>query len=137
MLTRKCTICGRIIPQGSICPCQRDRTREYNQRYTADGRREIYDTKRWRTLTKVIAQHANGLDEVERSRGNIVFGRISHHIIPVSERPDLAFSQDNIIFVSDRTHSEIHRQYDKGEDSKRKMQAYLFRIHQRTLGGDT
>lgn len=87
-------------------------------------------------MTKVIAQHANGLDEVERDKGNIVFGRISHHIIPVSERPDLAYNPDNIIFVSDRTHAEIHREYDKGEDSKHKMQAYLFRIHQRTLRGD-
>ena len=88
-------------------------------------------------MTKVIAQHANGLDEVERAKGKIVFGRISHHIIPVSDRPDLAFNQDNLIFVSDKTHAEIHRQYDKDEDSKHKMQAYLFRIHQRTLIGDT
>lgn len=136
MLTRKCTICGRIIPQGSICPCLRDRTQEYNKQYKDQGRREIYDSKRWRSLTKVIAQHANNLDEVERAKGNIVFGRISHHIIPVSERPDLAFNPDNIIFVSDRTHSEIHRAYDQGEESKHKMQEKLFEIHQRTLRGD-
>lgn len=137
MLTRKCTICGRIIPQGSVCPCQRERTQEYNKQYKDQGRREIYDSKRWRSLTKVIAQHANNLDEVERSRGNIVFGRISHHIVPVSERPDLAYNPDNIIFVSDRTHAEIHRQYDISADSKHKMQADLFRIHQRTMSGDT
>lgn len=133
MLTRKCTICGRIVPQGSVCPCQRERTKEYNHKYATDGRREIYDSKRWRSLTKVIAQHANNLDEVERAKGNIVFGRISHHIVPVSERPDLAFVQDNLIFVSDKTHAMIHREYDKGEDSKYKMQAKLFEIHQQTL----
>lgn len=133
MLTRKCTICGRIIPQGSICPCQRERTREYNKQYKDQGRREIYDSKRWRMLSKVIATKANNLDEVELSKGNIVFGRISHHIIPVSERPDLAYQLNNIIFVSDRTHAEIHRAYDKDEDSKHKMQADLFRIRQQTL----
>lgn len=43
----------------------------------------------------------------------ISYGRTVHHIRPLKEYPELATAPDNLIFLSDKNHAEVHERMKK------------------------
>ena len=129
MLTKICGRCGRVIKQGTQCPCEAERQREYDCEHRNRESASFYHSKSWKLLQQAVASRAGYTDEYLRYyKGRIQQGRIAHHIAPVDERPDLRLDGRNIIYVSDKTHQMIHAEYGKGEREKREMMMRLYRI---------
>ncbi len=128
MLTRICAACGRIVPQGERCPCQTTRHKEYDRGRRDKDKARFYHSREWQAVAAAVRARAGYADEVARANGRLVPGAIVHHIYPVDERPDLRLSLGNLIFVSARTHKEIHDAYNKNPRAKKEMQACLIAI---------
>lgn len=75
-------------------------------------------------MAKVKAR-ANGLDEYLLSQGRLAKGNTVHHIYTIDERPDLKLSVANLIYVSSRTHNQIHAEYSKSYERKKNLQMEL------------
>lgn len=139
MLTRACTLCGRIHKQGERCPKERDAAKDAAKDYNLHKRDPVtngfYHSKSWSALRSMIVMSANGFDEYELAfNSRLVIGTIVHHIIPVDECPALRLNRNNLILLSDKTHKLVHRAYDHGGDAKLEMQNKL-RLARGTGGG--
>ena len=126
MLTRICTACGRIVPQGERCLCQTARHKEYDRGRRDRDKARFYHSREWQAVAAAVRARAGYADEVAKASGRLVPGSVVHHIHPVGERPDLRLSMGNLIYVSARTHKAIHDAYDKSPQAKKEMQSRLF-----------
>lgn len=125
MLKKLCR-CGVKIPitekQCDTCEAK------YNQQYDKHQRRnsDFYKSSRWKKLTRLCKEKFNGLDIYQMHKYNrIVEGTLSHHIVPVEDNYDLIYDLDNLIWLSDKSHAEIHSLYEK---DKAKIQLELQRL---------
>ena len=128
LLMRICK-CGRRVPQGQVCDCQKRRHKVYDEERRDKVKREFYSSMEWKKIASLVKARANGLDEyLLASEGIIEVGSTVHHIYTIDERPDLKEDLNNLIFVSARTHNKIHSEYARDEKSKRAMQNKLVEI---------
>ena len=129
MLMRICAVCGRKVEQGKRCPCQKQRHKAYDREHRDKSKAAFYNSPGWKYLARAKRRMASYTDEyVEAVDRKLKPGKIVHHIIPLSDDMSLALDVGNLICVSEATHNYIHREYEKGEDAKRQMQAKLFSI---------
>lgn len=133
MLFKICTHCGARYEIGSQCPnhCRDKLKKGYDKRYDTYSRDKqsyaVYHSKRWVALTNVCKNNFSGLDIYQLYKYNkIVTGELSHHIIPVKDNSARIYDIDNLIYLSNASHSEIHKEYDEG--NKEQMQEYLFSL---------
>ena len=128
MLNRLCAVCGKTVPQGQRCECQKKRHIQYNQEHRLDSSK-FYYSRAWKNLSAMVKARANGCDEyILYTEHRIIPGVLSHHIEPSDKCPDLKFRADNLIYVSAKTHRMIHDEYSKSEQSKLNMQHKLIEI---------
>ena len=126
MLTRICNSCGRKVPQGQPCPCQKQRYRVYNREHRDRGRAAFYDSHEWRATAEAARARAGYCDEYIRAyEGRLVPGQIVHHIHPIDEAPGRRVDLDNLVVVSAKTHDHIHREYKASPARKAAMVAML------------
>ena len=73
----------------------------------------VYAKRVWGRLRKLALQ--SDLYECQECRksGKRVQARIVHHIVPVSERPDLAYELDNLESVCFKCHEQKHPEKQK------------------------
>ena len=129
MLMKLCGKCGKKIPITDTCDCVKKRHKEYDREYRNKENAEFYHSKEWKKMTALCKLKANGLDLYELVINNkIVKGTLSHHICELNETRDRALDINNLIFVSDKTHSYIHSEYNESVESKKNMQNKLFDI---------
>ncbi|MGP1563023.1 hypothetical protein [Filifactor alocis] len=137
MLKKLCACGNKInINQKSCTVCEQKR-KEYIKHYDKTQRKnkDIYHSKMWSRLTKLCKERFNSLDiYVLYEHGEIRKGTLSHHIIEIDEDRSKAFDLDNLIFLSDRSHAEIHIEYSKGEKEKKLMQNKLQAYVERYVG---
>ncbi|MGP1408035.1 hypothetical protein [Selenomonas sp.] len=125
MLTRICPSCGRLVQQGEACPCQAKRHKAYDRERRDKDRARFYHSREWRAVAAAVRARAGYADELAKAGGRLVPGAVVHHIHPVGDRPDLRLSMANLIYVSTRTHKEIHDAYNKNPQAKKEMQERL------------
>lgn len=134
MLYKICCRCGKKIKQGEQCKCKKKRHRAYDREHRNKESASFYHSKAWKELTKLCKLKANGLDLYELETNNkVVKGTLSHHIEELQDNRDRALDISNLIWISDKTHALIHKEYNKDEQSKRKMQRLLFSIIKKYL----
>lgn len=139
MLFKLCPYCGIKVPQykeDCINKCKEKRNKLRNKEYDLYNRdkesTKIYRDKQWGKLTQQCKSKFNGLDIYQLYKYNkIVKGELSHHIKEVKEDKNRVFDISNLIYVSNKSHAEIHTAYKKSKEDKLAMQAYLFKIVQR------
>ncbi|MBN3369099.1 endonuclease [Clostridium botulinum] len=139
MLFKLCPYCGIKVPydmEDCINKCKEKRNKLRNKQYDLYNRdkesTKIYRDKRWLKLTGQCKSKFDGLDIYQLYKYNkIIYGELSHHIIEVKENKDRVFDISNLIYVSNKSHAEIHTAYKKSKEDKLAMQAYLFKIVQR------
>ncbi|AXB80889.1 HNH endonuclease signature motif containing protein [Megasphaera hexanoica] len=136
MLTRICSICGQIHPQGQPCPQASKRHKEYDTEHRNKGAARIYHGTTWRRLRRIIMAMANGLDEYELYANNhIVKADTVHHIEPLEDEPGKAYDITNLIAVSRKTHAKIHEAYNRSEADSSAIKNMLKRIAGQHTGG--
>ena len=85
---------------------------------------DFYHSREWklaRDMAKVRDEETDAWAYLKE--GIVQPGNVVHHIISISERPDLRCALSNLIIVSAVSHREIEKIYNKGD--KAKIQAIL------------
>lgn len=132
---RICNRCGKRISLGQQCDCvparerdkeaNRDAQRRYDRYHRDKAAAEFYASEHWHRTRQTVWARAYGLDEyIYKTTGRAVQADTVHHIEELAERPDLAYSLDNLICVSRQTHKMVHIQYRR-KGGKAAMQAIL------------
>ena len=115
MIYKRCIRCGKRIPSGTTCSCY-DKTRDKRVYDKATGIKTQYHTQRWKDMREYILSLYDGVDIYMLYKHNrVVPADTIHHIQRTADRPDLFYSDSNLIPVSDAGHKEIHHRY-KTED---------------------
>ena len=125
MLMKICTKCGKRLPKGKKCPCTKSRHKIYNETVRDKNKNNFYHSAQWRSIVELVKARANGLDEYALSLGMLLKGNTVHHIYTVDERPDLKLSVDNLIYVSAKTHNQLHAEYNESPEKKQVLQKKL------------
>ena len=125
MILYKLCSCGRRVKMGDTCPCKKERHKEYDRFRRDKTKASFYHGTEWKKATKLCKLRAAGLDQVKLSKGELVYGQLSHHIIELEEDPSKALDMSNLIYVSQATHNAIHRAYNESEQKKRAVQDFL------------
>lgn len=133
MIYKRCSRCGSRVPAGTTCPCRKNNIREYAK---PTGIKKEYHAQRWKNLRQFVLNSYDGLDIYILYKYNrIVTADTVHHIELSQDRPDLFYSDSNLIPVSRAGHKEIHKRYEK--EGKTVVQEELrgFQMRFKTTGG--
>lgn len=126
MLKKLCA-CGASIPinQAKCKACSSKDQANYDKYHRKN--KDIYKSRQWVKLTELCKNRFNGIDVYAYYKYNkLVAGKISHHIIEVSEDMARAFDLDNLIYVSDASHKEIHERYKHDrEETQKELKKYI------------
>lgn len=116
VIYKRCARCGKRIPSGTTCSCY-DKARDKRVYNKATGIKIEYHTQRWKDMRVYIMSLYNGIDiYMMYKHGKVMSADTVHHIERTADKPDLFYSDSNLIPVSDAAHREIHRRY-KTEDT--------------------
>lgn len=133
MIYKRCGSCGRKIPADCICPCKKDRQRQYKKLRMKDvyekERQRFYASKPWIKCRDDVKCHQFGIDLIEWFKGNDdVSSETYHHIITIKEDWSLRLCKDNIIGLSQKNHLLVHKLMEESEEKKIEVQNYLKNI---------
>lgn len=132
MINKICSRCGRILPVGERCSCQPAYRRDYN-RFRRDKKIAAFRASaEWKQARQLAINRDDGTDQyVLHTTGELRPGFSVHHILPLStpEGWEARLSMDNLITLSDDTHSSIEYRYKT--KFKEQLQQELREIVQR------
>ncbi len=106
---RSCPVCGRVHPIGGGC------TRPKRVKESTKESR-LRTCRRWDKTRKAVNERDRHLCRVCLSLGKLQFDALeTHHIIPLSEAPEKAYDEDNLITLCVRHHKAADAgQIDRG-----------------------
>lgn len=125
MLTKICSKCGTFYPANESCQCRSQRHKQYDMFQRNKESQAVYHSKQWPILTQMCKARCNGIDMYKlMTTGRVVLARngLCHHIIEVTEDLRLAYDIDNLFYVGNGSHAEIHKIYNRSEKEKRELQ---------------
>ena len=90
MIYKICSRCGKRIPEGTTCPCQKIRKAESDKhydRYQRDQKStEFYKSGVWQLTRQRVLNMDQHLDVYEyMMHGRVVIADTVHHIVPLKE----------------------------------------------------
>lgn len=105
VMKRVCPKCGKVVDLHHSHPRPKYKRKWNND----DPERKIRNSFAWQKKREEIKKRDGGIDQIAANGLDgspyIETRRLQvHHIIPLEERPDLAFDNSNLITVSPRTH---------------------------------
>ena len=132
MINKICSRCGKILPVGERCSCQPAYRRDYN-RFRRDKKIAAFRASaEWKQARQLAINRDDGTDQyVLHTTGELRPGFSVHHILPLStpEGWEARLSMDNLITLSEDTHSSIEYRYKT--KFKEQLQQELREIVQR------
>lgn len=116
-MNRICPRCHKVYSYADkVCPngCDLKDKYERNKVYDKCQRKnhDFYNSKEWKFLREACKNKFSGLciwNYYIRKR--IVKGTVAHHILPLATHKAHGLSLDNLIYVSEEAHREIHTKY--------------------------
>lgn len=105
MIYKRCGFCNKRIPLGSKCDCKKKR----HQTLKSDKKDSFYSSNEWKKIRKDVKKYFFSLDFYAfYVHGLVIEGRIAHHIVPLEVDEALKLNFENLIYVSESSHREIH-----------------------------
>lgn len=139
--------CNRQVPQGvKYCILHtinkteenRQRHREYDARRRNQKAKDFYNSAEWKAArARALARDTNIDIYLYIMEGRVVPADTVHHIVELMEDYSMRCDMDNLISISEGTHSMISRAY-KDTVKKKAMQQTLrecIREHKRRVDG--
>ncbi|EOY7134469.1 TPA: HNH endonuclease [Clostridioides difficile] len=130
-----CARCGKIISYGNrYCDtCQsiydrhnRLRYRDYNLKKRNKEKQLFYNSKEWKSISKVIRNRDKGLCLLCLDNKRLNYYDVVHHVVELEEDRLLALSKDNLLCLCHNCHNKVHSQYKVGD--KKEVQDELRRL---------
>lgn len=88
--------------------------------------KSFYDSPKWRRKRNAILRRDHYQCQLCKRFGRITPAKLVHHKLELSEYPELAFDDDNLVSVCQACHNKLHdekgtkslykRRLDQGED---------------------
>lgn len=69
---------------------------------------DFYDTPKWRRTAARVMSHYDYVDQVQKRYGKLEAAEVVHHALPLEDFPEYAYTPDNLIPVSRKTHRGLH-----------------------------
>lgn len=118
---KRCGRCGKRIPSGTTCPCieeyKKNKNRDYDRNRRNKGRNSFYHSREWKTTRDESIRKHIGIDiYLYYTEGKIVPAEMVHHIEPIEEIWDLRLDIENMIPLSNRIHSQMHKLMREGKE---------------------
>ncbi|CEQ00539.1 HNH endonuclease domain-containing protein [[Clostridium] sordellii] len=115
---------------------ERERYKEYKRRKAHDEEHKrfesFYNSMAWQRVRELAILDTVAIDVIDYYKlGRITQGERVHHIIELSEDMDKRLYRTNLIYVTERNHRIIHREYNKG--NKKEMQELLINLKNRFM----
>lgn len=131
MLYKRCSSCGKRIPNNATCKCQidniRQRYKEYKSSRSDKEQQEFYRSKAWIKCKEYRIAELLNIDWYEYYvNNNLVQGYTLHHIEELKECNERALDNSNLIYLTQSNHKKIHIEYLKSTKNKIKTQAILY-----------
>lgn len=129
MIYKRCSRCGKRIQEGTTCEClanlKRERYKEYDKRRNTKSK-AFYDSAEWRLTREgilLLDKHVDVYMYIVKQE--IVEAVSVHHIVPLREDWDLRCDPNNLISLSNETHSKIELIYKRSPEDKADIQNIL------------
>jgi hypothetical protein len=123
-----CQRCRTKHPVDQKCPnkCYERNKKESTKIYDKFQRKnsDIYNSADWKKLTEICKNRFNGLclwSLIIHKRPHP--GSLSHHIIEINDDRSRALDIDNLVYLSDEAHREVHELY---KNDKRNTQHRIY-----------
>ncbi len=119
---KRCSRCGNRLPSGSRCECLKLRHKEYD-RYSRDKKADnFYHSIEWELTREVALLLDKGIDAyLYMTSGQVVLADMVHHIEPLKDNWVRRCDIDNLISLSNDTHSIIEAMYKKDKEGTMKL----------------
>ncbi len=114
---KRCSKCGKRIPSGSTCVCNKRSYKEYDMICRDQKSRGFYSSKEWEKARKDTLALDEGIDVYQyMTVGKIVAADTVHHIVPLRDEWERRCETSNLMSLHHDTHSMIERQYKKEKE---------------------
>lgn len=134
-ILHKCRYCGKSIPVGQHCECQKKE--HANDKYVYSSQKikhtqhtysdSFYHSKDWRRLRLVAMALYKNTDIYSWYKyGILEAGFTVHHIIPLKDDYDRRTDINNLIYLTEENHRAIHALMDESDEKKAEIQQELF-----------
>ena len=129
---KRCSRCGKRMPAGAICGCQKRRYQE-EDKYTMDDKYKLfYKSRSWNRARDTAIDFYGGLDIYSLYiLGRMEYGQTVHHIIPLKECWERRTDVSNLIYLTESNHQTIHNIMAQGETQKQEVISLLFSLVER------
>ena len=136
MIYKRCSGCGKKMPNNITCECQinstRERYKEYKINRSDKEQQAFYRSKEWVKCKEHRVIELLNIDWYEYYiNNNLVQGYTLHHIIELKECQERALDKENLIYLTQSNHIKIHKEYSKSGKDKVKTQRILFKCLER------
>lgn len=132
---KRCSRCGKRIAEGSKCPCNKQRHKEYDKYYRDQRSKDYYNGGEWKNARAAALETDEGIDVfVFMTTGEVIAADTVHHIIPLKEEWEQRNNLDNLMSVRHDTHSAIEKEYIKDKCGMQKKLKEMLTEY-RTLKG--
>lgn len=121
MIYKRCSRCGKRLPEGQTCPCSKLRHKEYDK-YSRDSRsKDFYHSKEWIDARAKAIELDEGIDVYAyMTSGQVVAADTVHHIIPLRDDWSKRADMTNLMSLSHSSHSTIERLYKQNKQKAQK-----------------
>ena len=120
---KRCSYCRKRIRSGTVCDCIKRRHKEYDQAKdkTIKG---FYSSCSWQTVRKQAINRYSQLDIISYfEEQRIEYGETVHHIVPIKEDWSKRYETDNLIYLTEQHHQQVHEAMRAGKTEA--VQQYL------------
>lgn len=127
---KRCSRCGRRLPEGSICSCIKQRHKEYDKLSRDKKSKQFYNGREWEAARDAAIQRDQGIDVyIYMTTGEILPADTAHHITPLKDDWNKRCDINNLMSLNHDTHSMIEQMYKKDKPGMQKqlqemLQAY-------------
>lgn len=114
---KRCGRCNRRMLEGTKCGCTKNRYKEYDKKERNKESKAFYGSSAWVKKRKEILELDEGIDVyVYMTEGRIEKADTVHHIIPLQDDRSKGLDSENLMSLSNNTHSRIERLYKLDKD---------------------
>ncbi len=126
MIYKRCTQCGKRIDIGMICTCKSKRYKEEDKYKYNTRERKFYSSIVWQNQRDKAIRRFSGLDIYSYYVYNrLEAGQTVHHIVPLKEDWNKRLELNNLIYLTEENHQQIHKQMREGEEKGREVISLL------------
>lgn len=113
---KRCSRCRQRIQPGMSCSCVKQRYKEYDK-YSRDKKsKDFYHSSEWLMKRAAVLELDDGVDVyIYMTTGRIILADTVHHITPLKDDWTRRLDEENLMSLSQDTHSLIEQKYKENK----------------------